>query len=76
MVKMTLTWSKLSLDPGSETIICSLWELVHISEPHFLTLQDDNNTSMCDNTKNFVLLYIPKNLESYLVYNSCSINIC
>lgn len=76
MVKMTLTWSKLSLDPGHETIICLLWELVHISEPHFLTLQDDNNTSMCDNTKNFVLLYIPKSLESYLAYNSCSINIC
>lgn len=44
---------KLGLDPGSDTIMCPPWKLVHISEPHFPTLQNegDNTYHMYDSTK-------------------------
>lgn len=60
-MRKAFTQSKLGLDPGSDTITCPPWKLVHISEPHFPTLQNegDNMYSMYNNTKNLFLLPIP-----------------
>lgn len=66
----TLMWSKLGLDPDSDAITCPPWELVHITEPRFLPLQNESNTgSMHDNTKKPVFAVYPQSPEQHLAYN-------